>query len=309
MLHLAITLDQNLYIQLFALLSSIISNKNNNTHIAIHCIATGLSAAQLEKITNYLQQNNISINFYEIDERLTKQFYIHNKKSFTAAAYYRLFFTDLVPENVERLLYIDIDTLVLKDLTELYYQNIDNYVIGAIYDNYVKTQELIGITEEGQYFNSGVLLIDVKKWIEQNITQKCIDYLLEYPERIKFVDQCVLNAVFQNNYFKLPIYCNMMYSYLPEKSSKEELNRIKQKITIIHFTLHKPWTMLCKNPYRKLYRYYLQKSPQKNEKVIIDFNYRKIKDLIKIRILELYLYSEFLQHLLYRSRFIFNFKK
>ena len=47
--------------------------------------------------------------------------------------------------------------------------NIDNYVIGAIYDNYVKTQELIGITEEGQYFNSGVLLIDVKKWIEQNV--------------------------------------------------------------------------------------------------------------------------------------------
>lgn len=297
MLHLAITLDQNLFVQLFALLSSIIKNKNSNTQIIIHCIATGLTIKQLSTINQYLESNEILINYYEINNKLTSKFYIHNTKSFTMAAYYRLFFPQLIDKDIDRLLYIDIDTLVLKDLTNLYSTNLEDMVLGAVYDNYVKTQPLIGIIEENQYFNSGVLLIDCQKWRDQNITQKCVEYLLEYPKNILFVDQCVLNAVIQNNYKKLNKNNNMMYSYLPTKSTKNEMAEVLSNITILHFTLQKPWKMMCKNPFRNLYRLYLKNSPMKNENIVLDFDYSEIWAYFKIRILELYLYSRFLQRI------------
>ncbi|MCB9032271.1 MAG: glycosyltransferase family 8 protein [Chitinophagales bacterium] len=301
MLHLAITLDQNLYIQLFALLSSIIHNKKDTTQITIHCIATGLSETQISTITKYLAINKIAIKYYEINSELTSKFYIHNTKSFTMAAYYRLFFPQLINQNINRLLYIDIDTLVLKDLTDLYTTNLDDFVLGAVYDNYVKTQPLIGITKEGQYFNSGVLLIDCNKWRTEDITQKCIDYLLQNPKNIIYVDQCVLNAVIQNKYKKLDIYNNMMYSYLPTKSTKKEMKKLQSKITILHFTLHKPWKMMCMNPFRKLYHFYLKKSPMKKENTIIDFEYSKLMPYLKFRILELYLFSDLLQKILLKN--------
>lgn len=289
MIHLAITFDQNLYVQLYALLSSIINNNKKN-NITLHCIATGLENQQFNELENYVNQHNINIIFYKVDEQLINKFYISNTKSFTAAVYYRLFFPVLIDQSVKRILYIDIDTLVLKDLSKLYFTDLGGYILGAVYDNYVKTQPLIGIDKEGQYFNSGVLLIDIELWNQNHITQKCVDYLLAFPKKIIYVDQCVLNAIFQSNYKQLDKYNNYLYSYIPEKASYNEMKGIKNSITIIHYTLHKPWNMLCQNPFRYLYKQYLKKSPKKNEKVILDFSFKNIYIYVKIKILNLYLY-------------------
>jgi lipopolysaccharide biosynthesis glycosyltransferase len=91
----------------------------------------------------------------------------------------------------------------------------NEFPVAAVYDNYVKSQPLLGIFDEGEYFNSGMLLIDVEKWREQNISEKVMEYLLKYPERIKFVDQCGLNAVLNGNWMKLPARFNRIFTYLP----------------------------------------------------------------------------------------------
>jgi lipopolysaccharide biosynthesis glycosyltransferase len=184
---------------------------------------------------------------------------------------------------------------VINVLKDLYLQDLENYPVGAVYDNYVIKNFELGIMEEGNYFNSGVLLIDVDLWNEQHISDKAIKFLQEYPEKIKFVDQDALNAVLINNWKKLDWKFNVIYTRLPYSLSKNEMQLFIKDKVIIHFTIQRPWLMLCKNRYRNLYFYYLKKSQIKIRKRYVDFSWTKIPAYLKIRLLEWYLDSTFVQ--------------
>jgi lipopolysaccharide biosynthesis glycosyltransferase len=184
---------------------------------------------------------------------------------------------------------------VVGKLSELLEQPLDGYPVGAVYDNYVKVQPLIGINEENQYFNSGVLLIDIFLWNELKISEKCFEYLGKHPERIKYVDQCALNAVLKGNWKHLDIRFNCMYSYIPLESSEKVKREFLNDKVILHFTLQRPWTYLCKNPYRSLYRKYLKKAPGGHTAKAIDFTWKQVPAAIKIRFNEWYWNSSLFQ--------------
>jgi lipopolysaccharide biosynthesis glycosyltransferase len=166
-----------------------------------------------------------------------------------------------------------------------------------VYDNYVVTQPLIGITEENEYFNSGVLLIDIPLWKAQRISEQCFDYLLKYPERIRFVDQCALNAVLKQNWKKLDWKFNVLYTWLPEEATARQLKKFIEDKYIIHFTLHRPWNILCRNRFRTRYFKYLKASPAADKSRYHDFSRNKIIPLLKLRILEMYMDSPYLKKL------------
>jgi lipopolysaccharide biosynthesis glycosyltransferase len=284
-IHLAIAFDQNYLKQFYALCASAVEN-NRNQELHFHCIATGLSNEEQSQIHEYCKRNKALINFYSIDQSVIEQFVTCG--SWTLAAYYRLFFPFLLPQGIDRLLYVDSDALVVNELKELFSQDLEQYPVGAVYDNYVKTQPLIGITEEGHYFNSGVLLIDIPKWKEQRISEQAFAYLDKCPDHIRFVDQCALNAVLLNNWKHLPLQFNCMYTYIPEGMSKAEQRRFIADKVILHFTLQRPWHFLCKNPYRNLYPFYLQRYLGKKVKAIHDFTVSKLPSYLRNRLIEQY---------------------
>lgn len=294
-LHIAIAFDQNYLKQFYALITSIFANNSDNI-VHIHTIASGLSEDEKRKIQNFISSQKSEIVFYEIEFNVINSFVLSN--NWTLAVYYRLFFPLLV-KNVPRLLYIDTDTLVIGDLSELFSLNLNNFPVGAVYDNYVKTQELIGISEEGKYFNSGVLLIDIYKWNLLGISERAITFLNNYPEKIRFVDQCALNAVLIDNWFSLDPKYNRMYSYLPnwEEGSKPFWEIIK-KTSILHFTLQRPWNILCRNRGRKLYEKYLNHSISNDKTIWNDFQLTKIIPYYKMKISEIYFDNTFLKYII-----------
>lgn len=284
-IHLAIAFDQNYLSPFYALLTSIFEN-NNCINLVIHTIVSGVSDRAKDNIQIYAQENNCTIHFYSVNEDEVSRFVLTSK--WTSAVYYRLFFPLLLPLSVERLLYLDTDTLVLGNLTFLYYADLEGFPVGAVYDNWVKVAPHLDINEAGNYFNSGVLLIDVPKWKEERVSENSFAFLNMYPEKIKFVDQDALNAVLKNNWKKLDNRFNLMYSLIPEATSIAKLKDTLRGVVVLHFTLSRPWQLLCKNRFRYLYFYYLRKSPYKPSKIIVDFSWSKIPDLIKIRITEFY---------------------
>lgn len=294
LIHLGIAFDQNYLAPFYALITSIFEN-NQQRQIVIHAIITGVSEEEKLKITNYAANHNCKVIFYTIDEALTSRFVLTGK--WTAAVYYRLFFPLLVSADVERLLYLDTDTLVINDLGELFNSDLGDYPVGAVYDNWVKTSPQLEIFVEGDYFNSGVLLIDVPKWNLQRISEKTIEFLNNFPEKIKFVDQDALNGILKDNWKKLDIRFNFMYSLIPEGISKKELDRLIKDKVVIHFTLQRPWFLLCKNRLRDLYFNFLQKSPGRYRKSVIDFEMNKMPALLKLRAVEFYNDSPGLQKL------------
>ncbi len=286
-LHIAIAFDQNYLQPFYALLTSLILNRENSAY-HIHLIASGIEEKEREGIRSYIEQNRDAVSFYTIDESVVREFVLLN--NWTSAVYYRLFFPLLVPETIDRLLYLDTDIIVLKDLTSLFNSDLENFPLGAVYDNYVKIQPRLNITEEGEYFNSGVLLIDLKKWREQKITEKAFDYLRQYPQNILFVDQCALNAVLFKNWKQMSLKYNVLYSYVPENRSKAELKEFLADKAIVHYTLQRPWNMLCKNRLGYLYHFYLRESSlYKGFDSYTDFSMDKILPFLKLKFIDAYL--------------------
>lgn len=295
-IHIGTGFDRSYLNAFYALVSSLVMNHSNGL-FELHVIADGLTPDEKEKIKGRVLDSGHCLTFYEVDPSLVKQFVISGK--WTSVVYYRLFFSTLVRESIQRLLYLDCDIVAIKSLWSLYTIELDNYPVGAVYDNYVKKQPYIGISTEGEYFNSGVLVMDLEKWRDQKISEKCFQYLLNHPERILYVDQCALNAVLKNNWKKLENRFNLMYSVLPEGLDKYQLQEFLEDGVVVHFTLQRPWNMLCKNPLRKLYFYYLSQSGIKVFPWVryTDFQIRKIPAWLTIRLHEFYFDSPWIQRI------------
>jgi len=294
MIHLALAFDENYQNPFLACATSILKN-HKQTEVEFHLIATGVSLLRKKQIEDWLKKEGFNANFYDLTDSRINQ--LITCSTWTQAVYYRLYFPFLVDPTIERLLYLDSDTLILKNLTEFYTIDLQGYPVAAVYDNYVKTQPLIGIDSEGEYFNSGVLLMDLKKWRDQKISERTIEYLLNNPQNIRFVDQCGLNHTLKRNWLKLTSGFNLLYSYLPQTGSITEFSKIESNTTVIHFTLQRPWFMLCENRFRNLYKQNLEAGSLKNGPTVIDFSLDKIGTWMRIRIKEFYFDNALLQEL------------
>ena len=154
---------------------------------------------------------------------------------------------------------------MLGDLSDLYNTPV-SLPIGACVDKKISERPELGIYEKEKYFNAGVLLINVDEWKRQHISEKTIQFLNDFPEKIKWVDQDALNAVLKDNWQKIPAKYNVTFYDIPEYLPKKEFeNFLKDKVIIHYTTQNKPWLLTCVNRFRFLYYYYLDKSPQSGQ--------------------------------------------
>ncbi|AYB31323.1 glycosyltransferase family 8 protein [Chryseolinea soli] len=281
-LHLAAAFDQHYRAPFYAWFFSVLDH-HKKTSVHFHLIVTGIPETEKQTIVETAGKHQVS--FYVIDEAFTAQFVLASK--WTPAVYYRLFFPFLVPPSLDRLLYLDVDTIVVNDLTDFYSLDLEGKPLAAVYDNYVVTQPLLGINEPGNYFNSGVMLMDLNQWRQSKISEQVIDYLLKYPETIRYVDQCGLNAILVDTWKKLDARYNYLYTYVPQEQSLKELKGLLHDKYVVHFTLQRPWEMLCRNRLRFLYFQYRKKWSDRTSKYT-DFGWSKIPAWLKIRAVEFY---------------------
>lgn len=293
--HIALTFDQNYLVPFYVLVTSIFLNNKKNK-IVLHTIATGVNEIEIKKILEFVKSNGGKIYFYSIDE----SFRIDNLNTpylnsthFTVAIFYRLFFPFLISENIDSLLYIDTDTIVLGDLHTLYSTNLNAFPVGVAIDTGMRRYndpllQKIGVDKD-KYFNSGVLLINLKEWKKQKISENTLQFTLENQHVLKYPDQDALNYVLKDNYYKLSNSYNFTWNDISEDIPKKEI--LKQQIVILHYTAIKPWNMLNSNRLRYYYHYYLKKSPLAGSKIYTDFEWtrKKILLFLKIRMVEFYL--------------------
>jgi lipopolysaccharide biosynthesis glycosyltransferase len=294
-IHVALAFDKNYLRQFYAMAASLFAHHKSG-ELALHVIASGIEEDEINSIYHYVEANGHIISFYTVEESTIKKFVLVNQ--WTHAVYLRLFFPLIVPAGIARILYLDVDIIVTQSLQELWQTNLDSHPVAAVYDNYVKTQPLIGIHQEGEYFNSGMLLINRGLWNELKISEKAMNFLSDNPEKILFVDQCGLNAVLKGQWLKLPARFNFMYSSVPPTASRDELKVMIREIVVVHYTLQRPWHMLCRNRLAYLYFYYLEQSPaRKSGARFTDISLAKIPAYLKIKLLNLYFDLTFVRKL------------
>lgn len=157
----------------------------------------------------------------------------------------RLILSKYIPENYENLLYIDGDTQILSDISELIEAKIPEGHIGAIngslwlsdtYQREWNTKYLnrLGIKSTSDYFNAGVLAFTCKTWLEYG--PKTLEFFINNSEACYHHDQSALNAVF----FNKRVIIEPAYNYHTEYANLYLHGKYKPKI--VHFTgRDKPW--------------------------------------------------------------------
>lgn len=177
----------------------------------------------------------------------------------------RLALGDVLPKDVHKILHIDADTIVLGSLRELYDTDLEKMAAAAV-DEY-RDASYLGMY--GMYFNAGVILFNVDYFRENNIREKCIDFVKSHSDIIRFHDQDVLNKVFEGKVifkhrkFNLTCYGNVVSDEL-----RKDANFIADReavfgndVRIYHFVgKAKPWIYYQFEPmafnlcWRKVYR-------------------------------------------------------
>jgi len=156
--------------------------------------------------------------------------------------YARLKIADLLPRGISRALYLDADILVLDDVERIFETELNGSILGAITDGLdaklkAGHRDVEGVPRVHDYFNAGVLLIDLNLWREKLISNKVLRYLEDYP-RSGYADQDALNVV-----------CDLQWKQLESRWNYQECwkNNIAeipclQRPGIVHFvTAEKPW--------------------------------------------------------------------
>jgi lipopolysaccharide biosynthesis glycosyltransferase len=283
MIHIAASCDKNYFTPFCVLLTSIFYN-NKGTKLILHIILTGIDEKDKKIILDLAKINNVEIIFYTIDEKYIHNFNLPDHSWFTPAIYYRLFFPLLISNEINRLLYLDTDTIVIRSLKDLYNTNMMGMPVAAVVDR--------AASNTGCHFNSGVLLIDVREWIKQKVTERSIQFIKENPYNIPLGDQSALNAVLKNNWHKLSFRYNLMYRESPKFVTLKQLQSFVEDKVIIHYTTHqKPWKYDCVNRYRYVYHAYLRLSPMADKVSKYSnfvYSWECIKKLLNIRINEFY---------------------
>lgn len=187
--------------------------------------------------------------FTRLGNRVTIKHYNSDIQDFSNCAtlhgslmvYARLIMPDEVPS--ERLIYLDSDLIITKDLTALWNTDLHDTTIGAVtlstveWSNDRPFLSKFGINPNSPYFNSGVLLIDSLRWRNDATTKKLLDLVTHHGPELTVVDQTLLNLYFNNNFTHLPPYWNQ-HVYSNSRASSPDSG-------IIHFLgMPKPWSLL-----------------------------------------------------------------
>ncbi|MCQ2344354.1 MAG: glycosyltransferase family 8 protein [Paludibacteraceae bacterium] len=189
--------------------------------------------------------------------------------------YYRLYAAELLPKDVDLVLYLDCDTIVNGSLNNLFEMKWEGIGIGAVPDMCTEWDayyDRLGYNKKLGYFNAGVVMINLDYWRKNNIGQKCLIFLADNYDKIFNNDQDVLNVVLQKNKLTLSVTYNyqiqlrMPYFYHTFSFKlKEDIKNTTNPI-IIHYAAElKPWmTKYYSYPFNDVWHIYKKISPWKN---------------------------------------------
>lgn len=247
-MNILVTLNKKYLIFLKTLLRSIAAS--NNHDFEIYVASSDITKDDIVCFINEFKEK-FTFHLIYVDDSLLEG--APTTKRYPFAMYYRLFAFKFLPNNVDKILYLDPDIIVLKDLEKLY--NIcfeDKLFVAASNVGEVlrKFNEIKNAAPRGaEYVNTGVLLMNIKELRNIQKSSEIIDYIKKYKNRLMLPDQDVLSGLYGD---KIKIVPNIIYNLNdrgiilhnlnPKNEEKIDINWVNNNTVILHFYgKNKPW--------------------------------------------------------------------
>lgn len=260
-------------------MASVLCNTQLPQRLHFFIIDDGIDENNKQKMQSSVIDLGGAISFLNTQEVDLNDVYVSG--NLTKAAYYRLAIPKLLPNIVSKVIYLDCDLLVLKDIVQLWKLDLHGKPIAATEDFGIlssskksaeKAKNLVW-KAEFSYFNSGVMIIDVSQWRQQNFADGLLQLVCE--RKFRHHDQDALNYFFMNNWAKMPLEWNVIPPIfnMPLRIAMNSTFRAKalnalKKIAIIHYAGgYKPWEYDISRGFNDKYYLYLEKTRYRDAKM------------------------------------------
>ena len=273
---LASIVDNHLAIMQGALLRSIQDHHQTAEQIDYYLVTDNLSEKNKHRLCYRLDK----INLIWVD---IKDVVPHNvrlpvdKSSFPINVYARLFIPNIVGEEVEKIIYLDVDMIVLEDISKLWNIDLKGYPVGGVLDRSktvssewagISNYKELGLDPNTGYFNTGLFIIDRHSWNTEKYGEQIVNCLAANIAYSSFPINYGMNVVFANRWLELDSAWN---AYAMENI---------QKPFIIHFAGRKPIfkTYDHNQNYKEVFYQYIEKTAWRGFKPVSERN-RLLKKL------------------------------
>jgi lipopolysaccharide biosynthesis glycosyltransferase len=254
---------QGLHVAAYSMLDHI-NPDSGETHISI--LSDDLDDVDIKRLHDTLSATKKE--FALVSHRIeASRFAEYPRLNGSIATYYRLAAPHIL--NVDRFLYIDVDTLCDLDVSQLFGLDmraspaamVPEAPLSVSADRLVA--EVLGNSHDASYFNAGVILVNVEAWRREMITERAMEYLNNHPAR--FWDQSALNVVLHGKVLPLDERYNTisnMRKNWPMLTGSYGSNK-----RLIHFLDYpKPWGLGAKfvHPHYNLWRSVSKRTAMRN---------------------------------------------
>lgn len=248
------------------LMTSVFEN-NRGIDITFYILTQGLQFCNVDKLKNVANRYQQQVSIVTVSPEILKG--CPTAMHISIAAYNRILASDILPADLDKCLYLDADMIVNGSIVDLYNIDLGNAAIGAVIDQScddIRHYNRLDLDPDKGYFNSGLLLMNLKQWKKEKLSLKVLEYIDTHMSNLLFHDQDALNGILQNSTKFLPMKYNMQFSFLYKtpfiaKRRWNEMYAAAENPVIIHYTNKiKPWHRDCIHPYREIWRFYYSKT-------------------------------------------------
>lgn len=217
---------------------------HNSEKIVVYLLNHSLSQEQVEGFSDYLR-DKCQIDLITIEVKQTEFDNMPlGEMHFSIEMYYRVLAQYLLPQELERILWLDADIIILKNISEFYDQNIDGayYVVCADRSPDSKSvknsKKQLGLNDNHIYFNSGVMLINLKFLRKQVLRSDIIQTSQLLSDKLTYPDQDLLNYMYSG---KVKYADSETFNY-QVKDDPFIPKDVISRIAILHYCgKKKPW--------------------------------------------------------------------
>ena len=272
-------------------MTSILENGSSRTYYIFYLLVDKktFKKENKEKFVNLESRyERCEINIIEISD---ENFQNANTKRYPLATYYRLILADLLPD-INRIIYLDGDTLIYTDLSEMYNLDMGNNIILGFVDNSYKKAEEFGI-KTYKYIVAGVLLINLKKIRKENFTAKFFEFMDKNQDKLTQEDQTVINIVLHGRIGFLPPKFGI-WNFVNKEAvlrhnnygnenlgikayDEKEILKAWNIPSIIHYVRAKPWKVRTKHTHVQFHEDWWRYAQMTGEYKNIVTYYRGVK--------------------------------
>ena len=269
--HIAFGIDAN-YARCMGVLMASIRTCNPSLPVVFHVFTDSIRAEDRQRLADLAETQGLCIHIYYINSAAVQSF--PASSHYSTAVYYRILMPAILQSSAERVLYLDSDIVCIGSLPGLDTLDLAGKSVAAVRDvprvAAEKQQELK--LRHADYFNSGVMIIDVASWNAANLSQQVLTVLSENKGNFSLVDQDALNIVLDGKIAILPPAWNQIYDM--GQMTHDPL----AETIFLHYTGSvKPWRLAGRHRLSEYYRRQEARSPWAGLPLLAPANYKEME--------------------------------